>query len=205
MGPDLVGLLALPALFAGVGTASSRSSNMELSPSSPSSSSLMSSSWAHLLPVVCFQETSPAIFLSSLSSTALPSSSMSAKLLAWIGLVRKLGLPPGYPGRGMEKGKAMAEPDAFGVDAVAGAEKVEARMMLAGSGPKPGGGAVETWKRDTPVTMLAGTEARGAPPKTGAVVVGTDLTPKPPVGRIPGRGGTLESATVGAIMGATST
>ena len=63
----------------------------------------------------------------------------------------------------METGKAMADPDPFYVEVAAGVEEVEARLMLAGRGLKPGGRAVETWKRDTPVTMQAGTGARGAP------------------------------------------
>ena len=74
-------------------------------------------------------------------------------------------------------GKVAAEPDAFGVETAAGAEEVEARLTLVGSGPKPGGGVVDIWKRDTPVTMPAGTGARGAPPKTGAVA--TDAGPHP--------------------------
>ena len=50
--------------------------------------------------------------------------------------------------------------------------------------------------------MLAGTGARGAPPKTGAVAAGADPTPKPPVGRTPGRAAMLESTIVGAAMDA---
>ena len=89
----------------------------------------------------------------------------------------------------METGKVMPEPDAFGVETAAGVEEVEVRLTLAGSGLKPGGGLVEVWKRDTPVTMLAGTGARGAPPKTGAAVAGTGPPPKPPVGITLGREG----------------
>ena len=64
----------------------------------------------------------------------------------------------------------MPELDAFGVDAAAGAEEVEMTRMLVGSNLKPGGGAGEAWKRDTPVAMPAGTGARGAPLNTGTVV-----------------------------------
>ena len=32
----------------------------------------------------------------------------------------------------------------------AGAKEVEVRLTLVGNGPKPGGGVVEVWKRDTP-------------------------------------------------------
>ena len=78
----------------------------------------------------------------------------------------------------METGKATPEVDAFGVDAAVGAEEVEVTSMLVGSILKPGGGAREVWKRDTPVTMPAGTEARGTPPKTGTEVAGTYLAPK---------------------------
>ena len=98
----------------------------------------------------------------------------------------------------MEMGKAMADPDAFGVEAAAGEEEVEARLMLAGSSLKPGGRAAETWKRDTPVAMLAGTGVRGAPHKTGVVATGTGPTPRPPVGRTLGRGGMLEGWAMGA-------
>ena len=80
-----------------------------------------------------------------------------------MGSVRKSDLPLGCPSRGMETGKVVAEPDAFGVETAAGAEEVEAKLTLVGSGPKPGDRAVEVWKRDTPVTMPAGTGARGAP------------------------------------------
>ena len=40
-------------------------------------------------------------------------------------------------------GKAAPEVDAFGVDAAAGVEEVEATQMLVGSILKPGGGARE--------------------------------------------------------------
>ena len=119
-------------------------------------------------------------------------------------------------------GKVAAKPDPFGVKTAAGAEEVEvrltltgsslapgagaeeveARLTLMGSGVKPGGGVVDVWKRDTPVTMLAGTGVRGAPPKTGAVAVGTGPTSKPPVGRAPGRVGTSGSTITGAAMDA---
>ena len=154
MGPDLAGLLALLDILTGAGRGSSRSLNMEPSPSSASSSLLMSSSWTHLLPAICLRETSPAIFLRSSSS----SSSRSAKFPAWKALVRKSDIPPRCPNKGMEMGKATPEVDAFGVDAAAGAEEVEVTRMLVGSFLKPGGGAREVWERDTPVTMPAGTE-----------------------------------------------
>ena len=65
-----------------------------------------------------------------------------------------------------------------------------------------------SWEHGTPVAMLAGTDARGIPPKTGTEVVGTGLTPK---AEIPGRGvmaggGTMSitgGATVGCTMGVT--
>ena len=119
-------------------------------------------------------------------------------------------------------GKVAAELDPFGVKTAAGAEEVEvrltlpgsglapragaeeveARLTLVGSGAKPGGGVVDVWKRDTPVTMLAGTGARGTPPKTGAVATGTGPTPKPPVDRAPGRVGMSGSTITGAAMDA---
>ena len=74
-------------------------------------------------------------------------------------------------------GRAMPELDAFGVDAAAGVEEVETTWMLPGSDLKPRGGVGEVWKRDTPVAMLAGTGARGAPLKTGTVVAGTGPCP----------------------------
>ena len=102
-------------------------------------------------------------------------------------------------------GKVMAEPDAFGVHAADGAEEVEATTDACWQWPKAwrhSSGSLEKEIHLLPCRQVP--EARGAPPKTGAEVVGTDPTPKPPVGRIPGRGGTLlESSTVGAIMGAT--
>ena len=64
-------------------------------------------------------------------------------------------------------GKLMPEVDAFGVDAAAGAEEVEVTRVLVGSILKPGGGGREDGKRDTPVTMPAGTDARGAPRRPG--------------------------------------
>ena len=100
----------------------------------------------------------------------------------------------------METGKAMPEVDAFGMDAAAGAEEVEVTRMLVGSILKPGGGGREVLKRDTPVTMLAGTEARGAPLKTGTEVAGTGLTPK---AEILGRGVTAGGGTMGITGGAT--
>ena len=100
----------------------------------------------------------------------------------------------------METGKAMPEVDAFGVDAAAGVEEVEVTRMLVGSILKPGGGAREVWKRDTPVTMPADTEARGAPPKTGMEVAGTGLAPKV---EIPGRGAMAGGRTMGITGGAT--
>ena len=100
----------------------------------------------------------------------------------------------------------MPEVDAFCVDAAVGAEEVEVTLTLVGSILKPGGGGREVGNRDTPVTMLAGTDTRGAPPKTGTEVVGTGLAPK---AEIPGRrtmagGGTMGitgAATVGCTMG----
>ena len=86
----------------------------------------------------------------------------------------------------------MPELDAFSVDAAAGAEEVEATRTLAGSGLKPGGGAGEARKRDTPVAMLAGTGARGTLPKTGTVVTGTGPMPKFPEAGILGRGAMTE-------------
>ena len=118
---------------------------------------------ARLLPAICLWETFPAIFLRSLSS----SSSRSAKFPAWKASVRKSDLPPGCPVKGMEMGKAMPEVDAFGVDAAVGAEEVEVTRTLVGSILKPGGGGRVVGNRDTPVTMPAGTDARGTPPKTG--------------------------------------
>ena len=108
----------------------------------------------------------------------------------------------------METGKAMPEVDAFDVDAAAGAEEVEVTRMLVGSILKPGGGGREVWKRDTPVTMPAGMDARGAPLKTGTEVVGTGLTPKAEIlGRgVMAGGGTMGvtgGATVGCTMGVT--
>ena len=104
-------------------------------------------------------------------------------------------------------GRAMPELDAFSVDAAAGAEEVEMTRMLAGSDLKPGSGAGEAWKRDTPVAMPAGTGARGTPPKTGTVVTGTGPMPKFPKAGIPGRGamtgGGTAGITGGAIVGGT--
>ena len=77
-----------------------------------------------------------AIFLRLPSSIVSPSSFKSAKLPAWIGSVRKSDLPPGCPSKGMETGKVMADPDAFGVKTAAWVEEVEATLMLAGSGAK---------------------------------------------------------------------
>ena len=139
-----------------------------------------------------------------------------------MGLVRQLVIPPGCPRREMEMGKVTAKPDPLGVETAAGAEEVEARPTLAGSGLipragaeeeearlklvvsslKPGGGAVEVWKRDTPVAMPAGTGVRGTPPKTGAVAVDAGPMPKPPVGRIQGRAGTSGGTIAGAAMDA---
>ena len=67
----------------------------------------------------------------------------------------------------METGKVMPEVDAFGVDAAAGAEEVEVTWVLVGSILKPGGGGRQDGKRDTPVTMLGGTDARGTPQRPG--------------------------------------
>ena len=97
-------------------------------------------------------------------------------------------------------GKAMPEVDAFCVDAAAGAEEVEVTRTFVGSILKPGGGGREVGKRDTPVTMPAGTDARGTPPKTGTQVVGTGLTPK---AEILGRGATAGGRTMGVTGGAT--
>ena len=94
----------------------------------------------------------------------------------------------------------MPEVDAFGVDAAAGAEEVEVTQTFVGSILKQGGGAREVWKRDTPVTMPAGTEARGTSPKTGTEVTGTGLAPK---AEIPGRGVTAGGRTMGVTGGAT--
>ena len=80
-------------------------------------------------------------------------------------------------------GKPAADPDALGVEAAAGAEEVEASPPLTCKGVKPGGGAMKLLKRDTPVTMLVGTGAIGAPPNTGTKVRGTCSIPEPPVGR----------------------
>ena len=60
-------------------------------------------------------------------------------------------------------GKLMPEVDAFGVDTAAGADKVEVTRVLVGSILKPGGGGREDQKRDTPVAMPTGTDARGTP------------------------------------------
>ena len=119
---------------------------------------------------------------------------------AWKASVRKSDLPPQCPVKGMEMGKAMPEVDAFGVDAAVGAEEVEVTWMLVSSILKPGGGGREVGNRDTPVTMPAGTDARGAPPKTGTEVVGTGLAPK---AEIPGRGVTAGGGTMGITGGAT--
>ena len=100
----------------------------------------------------------------------------------------------------METGKAMPEVDAFSVDAAAGAEEVEVTWMLVGSILKPGGGGREVAKRDTPVAMPAGTDARGAPPKTGTEVVGTGLAPK---AEIQGNGVTAGGGPMGVTGGAT--
>ena len=43
---------------------------------------------------------------------------------------------------------------------------------------KPGGGGREDGKSDTPVTMPAETDTRGAPLKIGTEVMGTGLAPK---------------------------
>ena len=91
--------------------------------------------------------------------------------------VRKSDLPPGCPIKGMEMGKAMPEVDTFSMDAAVGAEEVKVTGMLVGSILKPGGGGREVGNRDTPVTMPAGTDVRGTPPKTGMEVVGTGLAP----------------------------
>ena len=99
----------------------------------------LSSSWACLLPGVCFRAMLPANLFRS-SST---SSSRSSRLPAWMESVRKLVLPLGCPSRDMETGKVMAKPDPFGVKIAAGAEEVEARLTLAGSGLTPGAGAEE--------------------------------------------------------------
>ena len=96
----------------------------------------------------------------------------------------------------------MPELDAFGVDAAAGVEEVEVTQTLAGSSLKPRGGAGEAWKRDTPVTMLAGTGAWGTPLKTGTVVMGTGPMPKFPEAGIPGRGAMTEGRTTGVTGGA---
>ena len=92
----------------------------------------------------------------------------------------------------------MPDPDAFGVETVVGAEEVEATLMLAGSSAKPGGGAEEVWKRDTPVAMPAGTGVRGTPPKTWMAVAGP--TPEPLVGRTPGTGRMLEKGAAGIAV-----
>ena len=97
-------------------------------------------------------------------------------------------------------GKLIPEVDAFGVDVAAGAEEVEVTQVLVGSILKPGDGGREDRKRDTPVTMLAGTDARGTPPKTGTEVMGTGLTPK---AEILGRGATAGGWTIGITGGAT--
>ena len=55
-------------------------------------------------------------------------------------------------------------------------------------------------KRDTPGTMPAGTDARGAPPKTRMEVVGTGLAPKV---EILGRGAMAGGWTIGITGGAT--
>ena len=101
----------------------------------------------------------------------------------------------------MEMGKLTPEVDAFGVDAAVGAEEVEVTRVLVGSILKPGGGGREDGKRDTPVTMPAGTDTRGAPPpKTRTEVVGTGLAPK---AEILGRGVTAGGWTIGVTGGAT--
>ena len=94
----------------------------------------------------------------------------------------------------------MPEVDAFSVDAAAGAEEVEVTRTLVGSILKRGGGGREVGNRDTPVTMPAGTDTRGAPPKTGMEVVGTGLAPKV---EIPGRGAMAGGGTMGVTGGAT--
>ena len=103
----------------------------------------------------------PAIFLRSSWS----SSSTSGKFPAWKASVRKSDLPPGCPITGMEMGKLMPEVDTFGVDTAAGADEMDFTQALVGSILKPGGGGREDEKRDTPVAMPAGTDARGAPPR----------------------------------------
>ena len=95
-------------------------------------------------------------------------------------------------------GKATPEVDAFGVDTAVGAEEVEVTWTLVGSILKPGGGGREDGNRDTPVTMPAGTDTRGAPLKTGTEVVGTGLTPK---AEIPGRGVMAGGGTMGITGG----
>ena len=94
----------------------------------------------------------------------------------------------------------MPEVDTFGVDAAVGAEEVEVTRMLVGSILKPGGGGREVWKRDTPVAMPAGTDTRGAPPKTGTEVTGTGLALK---AEILGRGAMAGGRTMGVTGGAT--
>ena len=94
----------------------------------------------------------------------------------------------------------MSEVDAFDVDSAAGAEEVEVTWTLAGSTLKPGGGAIEVENRDTPVAMLAGTDARGTPPKTGTEVMGVGVAPK---AEILGREATAAGGTMGITGGAT--
>ena len=94
----------------------------------------------------------------------------------------------------------MPEVDAFGVDTAAGAEEVEVTWMLAGSTLKPGGGSREVENRDTPVTMPAGAEARGAPPKTGTEALGIGVAPKT---EILGREAMATGGTKGVTGGAT--
>ena len=98
-------------------------------------------------------------------------------------------------------GKLMPEVDAFGVDTAAGADKVEVTWALVGSILKPGGGGREDQKRDTPVAMPTGTDARGTPPpNTRDGGRGTGLAPK---AEILGRGATAGGWTIGVTGGAT--
>ena len=67
----------------------------------------------------------------------------------WMGSVKKSGLPPGCTVRGIDMGKLTVDPDALGIEAAAGAKDVEASPPLTCKDAKPGGGAMELWKRDT--------------------------------------------------------
>ena len=75
-------------------------------------------------------------------------------------------------------GKAMPEVDTFGVDAAVGAKEVEVTWALVGSILKSGGGGREVGKRDTPVAMPAGTDARGRSPEDWNGGRGHCLAPK---------------------------